>query len=109
NYSIVPITTARAFVFAVKPTAVWDHSAPYGERTNQRSSRRNFVFAVNGPTSPIIPVRGFTLDPKAEAIIDHWGPASGFNKPHAMAVSPNGTALYIVEIGPNKVWKFDLV
>nr|CAD7411748.1 unnamed protein product [Timema poppensis] len=69
----------------------------------------NFVFAVNGPTSPIIPVRGFTLDPKAEAIIDHWGPASGFNKPHAMAVSPNGTALYIVEIGPNKVWKFDLV
>nr|CAD7426830.1 unnamed protein product [Timema monikensis] len=93
---------------ARKPPAVTIQEPDLG-RVFGVAASGNFVFAVNGPTSPIIPVRGFTLDPKAEAIIDHWGPASGFNKPHAMAVSPNGTALYIVEIGPNKVWKFDLV
>lgn len=29
--------------------------------------------------------------------------------PHAIAVCPYGRALYVSEIGPNKVWKFDLV
>lgn len=26
-----------------------------------------------------------------------------------MAIAPNGSELYVTEIGPNKVWKFDLV
>lgn len=34
----------------------------------------DLVYAVNGPTSPMIPVRGFTIDPRSENIIDHWGP-----------------------------------
>ncbi|XP_075216456.1 peptidyl-alpha-hydroxyglycine alpha-amidating lyase 2-like [Lycorma delicatula] len=73
--------------------------APYGD----------YVYAVNGPTSPLIPVRGFTLHPLAETIIDHWGPSKGvLSNPHSIAVSPDGRALYISEIGPNKVWKFNL-
>lgn len=31
-----------------------------------------------------------------------------FQSPHAIAVCPDGSALYVVEAGPNKVWKFDL-
>ncbi|XP_012263323.2 peptidyl-alpha-hydroxyglycine alpha-amidating lyase 2 [Athalia rosae] len=74
--------------------------APYG----------NYIYAVNGPTSPMIPIRGFTLDPRTERIIDHWSPLSSkFGQPHGVAVSPNGTALYVVQLEPNKVWKFDLV
>lgn len=65
----------------------------------------NFVYAVNGPTSPMIPVRGFTIDPSTEQIIDHWG---GFENPHTIAICPNGSAMYIGEIGPNRLIKFTL-
>ncbi|GFG28803.1 hypothetical protein Cfor_03029 [Coptotermes formosanus] len=34
------------------------------------------VYAVNGPTSPQIPVRGFTLDPRLETALDRWGPTA---------------------------------
>lgn len=65
----------------------------------------NFVYAVNGPTSPMIPVRGFTIDPSTEQIIDHWG---GFENPHTIAICPNGSAMYVGEIGPNRLVKFTL-
>uniref|UniRef100_A0AAG5DKJ7 peptidylamidoglycolate lyase n=1 Tax=Anopheles atroparvus TaxID=41427 RepID=A0AAG5DKJ7_ANOAO len=66
----------------------------------------DLVYAVNGPTSPMIPVRGFTIDPRSETIIDHWGPP--LENPHAIAFCPNGSAMYVTEIGPNRVWKFSL-
>ncbi|XP_067002110.2 peptidyl-alpha-hydroxyglycine alpha-amidating lyase 2 [Anabrus simplex] len=72
------------------------------------AARGSFVYAVNGPTSPQIPVRGFTLLPKSEAIVDHWEPAMGFSNPHSLAICPNGSALYVAEISPNRVWKFEL-
>lgn len=34
----------------------------------------DLVYAVNGPTSSLIPVQGFTIDPLAETVLDHWGP-----------------------------------
>lgn len=66
----------------------------------------DLVYAVNGPTADMIPVRGFTIDPRSETIIDHWGK---FENPHSIAFCPNGSAMYVTEIGPNKVWKFELV
>ncbi|XP_052861493.1 peptidyl-alpha-hydroxyglycine alpha-amidating lyase 2 [Anopheles cruzii] len=65
----------------------------------------DLVYAVNGPTSPMIPVRGFTIDPRSETIIDHWGK---FENPHSITFCPNGSAMYVTEIGPNRVWKFTL-
>lgn len=65
----------------------------------------NLVYAINGPTSQIIPVRGFTIDPISEQIIDHWG---GFENPHTIAICPNGSAMYVGEIGPNKLTKFTM-
>lgn len=32
------------------------------------------MYAVNGPTSSVIPVQGLTIDPESEAVIDHWAP-----------------------------------
>ncbi|KAK9498229.1 hypothetical protein O3M35_004089 [Rhynocoris fuscipes] len=67
----------------------------------------DLVYAINGPTSSHIPIQGFTINPFAETIVDHWRLSSQeFKKPHAISVSPHGDALYITEIGPNKVWKF---
>lgn len=65
----------------------------------------NLVYAINGPTSPMIPVRGFTIDPRSETIIDHWG---SFENPHSISFCPNGSAMYVTEIGPNKIWKFEM-
>lgn len=31
-----------------------------------------------------------------------------FSNPHDIAISPDGKALYVSEIGPNKVWKFTI-
>ncbi|XP_074036840.1 peptidyl-alpha-hydroxyglycine alpha-amidating lyase 2 isoform X2 [Leptinotarsa decemlineata] len=73
------------------------------------AAKGKLVYAVNGPTSELLPVQGMTIDPQTESIIDHWAPEEGFGNPHAIAVCPNGSALYIAEIGPNRIWKFELV
>ncbi|VEN55884.1 unnamed protein product [Callosobruchus maculatus] len=73
------------------------------------AAKGKLVYAVNGPTSTLWPVQGLTIDPLREAVIDHWAPEEGFGNPHAIAVCPNGSALYVAEIGPNRVWKFELV
>ncbi|XP_037805977.1 peptidyl-alpha-hydroxyglycine alpha-amidating lyase 2 [Lucilia sericata] len=69
----------------------------------------DIVYAVNGPTS-MLPVRGFTIDPRSETIIGHWGE---FKNPHSIAVCVNGSALYVSEIGTNhqtnRIWKYVLV
>ncbi len=65
----------------------------------------DYVYAVNGPTSPMLPVQGFTIDPLTESIVDHWGE---FVNPHSIAFCPNGSAMYVTEIGPNKITKFEL-
>ncbi|KAK9886576.1 hypothetical protein WA026_017505 [Henosepilachna vigintioctopunctata] len=74
------------------------------------SVRGNLIYAINGPTSGVIPIVGLTIDPQNEKIIDRWSPPDGgFNLPHAIAVCPNGSSLYVAEINPNKIWKFELV
>lgn len=73
------------------------------------ASKGKLIYAVNGPTRNLLPVQGFTIDPQTESIIDHWAPEEGFGNPHAIAVCPNGSALYVAEIGPNRIWKFELV
>lgn len=72
------------------------------------ASAGNLVYAVNGPTSQVLPVQGFTIDPQTETVIDHWSPEGGFGNPHAIAACPNGSAIYVAEIAPNRIWKFVL-
>lgn len=43
----------------------------------------------------------------------YLGPSSisflqGLSNPHDLAVSKDGSEVYVVEIGPNKIWKFQL-
>lgn len=37
------------------------------------------VYAVNGPTSPLLPIQGLTIDPQTESVIDHWAPEEVIN------------------------------
>lgn len=49
---------------------------------------------------------GFTTDMRDGQLKDMWRPSRGFHNPHAVALSWDGTAIYVAEIGPNRVWKF---
>ncbi|ROT83071.1 putative peptidyl-alpha-hydroxyglycine alpha-amidating lyase 2 isoform X1 [Penaeus vannamei] len=49
---------------------------------------------------------GFTADLSNGKLLDAWGPLVGFHNPHAIAVSRDGAAIYVSEIGPNRIWKF---
>ncbi|XP_059352035.1 peptidyl-alpha-hydroxyglycine alpha-amidating lyase 2-like isoform X2 [Daphnia carinata] len=51
---------------------------------------------------------GKTLDLDTLSTVSRWTPASGFGSPHDVAVSRDGEAMYIVQIGPNRIHKFAL-
>nr|XP_053628114.1 peptidyl-alpha-hydroxyglycine alpha-amidating lyase 2-like [Cherax quadricarinatus] len=51
---------------------------------------------------------GFTADMDTGDLLDAWAPLTGFHNPHAISVSQDGVAIYVAEIGPNRVWKFVL-
>ncbi|KAH1007488.1 hypothetical protein HUJ04_004713 [Dendroctonus ponderosae] len=52
------------------------------------AAKGKLIYAVNGFTNQMLP---------------------GFSNPHDIAISATGETLYVAEIGPNKIWKFDLV
>ncbi|XP_064390589.1 peptidyl-glycine alpha-amidating monooxygenase-like isoform X2 [Halichondria panicea] len=48
---------------------------------------------------------GFSLDSHGE-VMNTWGPSNGFSKPHDITVDTVHGAVYVTEIGPNRIWKF---
>lgn len=87
------------------PTTIED---PTLGRVFAVTSHGDTIYAVNGPTSQNIAVRGFTVNAVYGNILDTWEPTTGFTNPHSLAVTRNGSHLYVSEIGPNKIWKFEL-
>merc|ERR1711892_835400 len=67
------------------------------------------LLAVNGKGSYYDPpTRGVTLDLESEnQLVDTWG--DELVNPHDVAVARAGDAVYVVEIGPNAVRKFEVV
>lgn len=69
----------------------------------------SFIYAVNGPTSQMIPVQGFTLNPLTESIVDHWDSFSQkMWMPHDITITEDGRELYIVSITPSSILKFTM-
>lgn len=70
------------------------------------------LYGVTGPTGILIP-QGFTIDLKDDVhyktdIIAYWSPDDkGFDDPHALAVGSGGEAIYVGEINPENIWKFE--
>jgi len=69
------------------------------------------LYAISGPSlknngpSP----SGFTIDPKTKHILRKWSPfTKGFTRPHDIHVLVDGSAVFVSEIGPNRVWKFNI-
>ena len=53
-------------------------------------------------------MQGVTIDLTADgSIVDTWG--QDLVNPHDVALSRAGDAVYVAEIGPNKIRKFEVV
>ena len=67
------------------------------------------MYAVNGPVSgETVPAKGFVIDMKDSGEIVSFFGSKGtthLGTPHALAVGPNASAIYIAEINPYRVVK----
>ncbi|XP_048733179.2 peptidyl-glycine alpha-amidating monooxygenase B-like [Ostrea edulis] len=64
------------------------------------------IYAVNGQSYLVSEVVGFTLELSGN-IVEKWSPdGTGFQMPHDVAVSPDGSSIYVGEIQPDRVTKF---
>ncbi|XP_022106613.1 peptidyl-glycine alpha-amidating monooxygenase-like [Acanthaster planci] len=70
------------------------------------------LYAINGKVSSTKGatnqmVQGFTIGFDSGVLLHMWMPGnSGFKQPHDVAAAPDSRDVYVVEIGPNRVWKF---
>jgi DNA-binding beta-propeller fold protein YncE len=66
------------------------------------------LFVVNGPevTGGGF-VSGFIISLVSKQMIEAFSPnGQGFSSPHDVAVSADGSQVYVVELDSTKVWKF---
>lgn len=64
---------------------------------------------INGPTTRSnIRVRGIVLDVNSGDILYKFGPRLDMNSPHDIAVSQNGTEIYVVELNRYIPYRFSL-
>lgn len=86
------------------------YSIPTSGRVSAITSHRNVIYGVNAMSLRYEQPLGFTINLCTRSIVDVWSPDSGsFRYPHDIGISPNGTVLYVTEIGPIRWWKFNLL
>nr|XP_018905123.1 PREDICTED: peptidyl-alpha-hydroxyglycine alpha-amidating lyase 2-like [Bemisia tabaci] len=72
------------------------------------ASRGDLLLTVNG-SLPYTATSGFIVDPITTQVISRWNPkSSSFRYAHDIAVSPDGNFMYVAEVGPSKIWKFEI-
>lgn len=71
------------------------------------------VFAVNGPAASIWRsggVKGFVIKLVTRETLGYFTPsAKAMSNPHDIVVTSDGSTVFVAEIGPNRVWKFEKV
>lgn len=68
------------------------------------------LYAVNGPSlSSDSAVKGFTISLSDFKVIDSWTRAGqSFDQPHDVTVTPDGRTVFVGEIGPDRISKFEV-
>ncbi|XP_047531328.1 peptidyl-alpha-hydroxyglycine alpha-amidating lyase 1-like isoform X1 [Vanessa atalanta] len=65
------------------------------------------LYIVNGPAlGGGVPVRGYAIDYTSGKLIQTFAPDDGFSNPHDIAVTPDGSAVYVAELNPPRVVRF---
>lgn len=88
------------------------HSPEFGDRIFAVSYCKlhgGLLFAVNGPSlSGTPPVQGFIIDINDGQLIETWNAKPGLRQPHDIEVDPINLRVYVGELDPTKVWRFDM-
>lgn len=75
------------------------------------NEQTGYLYTISGPSESQqenVTLKGNTIDMRNGTLLNSWHPVTGFSQPHDVAVSPDGCFVYVVEIGPNVIWKFKL-
>lgn len=72
---------------------------------------REKLYLINGPdpyanSDNEIHVRGFVLDFNTGNILSEFGPRNDMDRPHDLAVTENGSEIYVVELDLHKIYRF---
>jgi len=81
--------------------------AIYTVRYNQHQG--GVVHFVTGPRGSVQRGMGYTISVKDKKVLSTWSTPGGFSLAHAMTVSGNNKEIFVVEIHPNRAWKFTKV
>ncbi|XP_072936868.1 uncharacterized protein [Epargyreus clarus] len=63
------------------------------------------LYVVNGQAGGTL-VRGYVIDFTTGRLIQTFAPGDSFATPHDIAVSPDGSTVYVAELNPQRVYKF---
>ncbi|CAK1540303.1 unnamed protein product [Leptosia nina] len=63
------------------------------------------LYLINGPSMGV-PVRGYVIEYTSGRLIQTFAPGAAFHNPHDIAVTPDGSTVYVVELNPYKAYKF---
>ncbi|KAK9308172.1 hypothetical protein QLX08_001670 [Tetragonisca angustula] len=64
------------------------------------------LYLINNPSDYNIHVQGFVLDINSGNILFTFRPGQDMDRPHDIAVSEDGSEIYVVELNKNTVYKF---
>ncbi|XP_031370232.1 peptidyl-alpha-hydroxyglycine alpha-amidating lyase 1-like isoform X2 [Apis dorsata] len=94
--------------FATNGTFHKEYKHPIiGKRIYSVAYARERLYLVNGPDPNYkIRIRGFILDVNSGNITSQFGPSQDMNRPHDIAVSENGSEIYVVELNLRTAYQF---
>ncbi|XP_076667852.1 peptidyl-alpha-hydroxyglycine alpha-amidating lyase 1 isoform X2 [Andrena cerasifolii] len=64
------------------------------------------LYLINGPDANNVRIRGFVLDVNSGDILSQFGPEQKMGRPHDIAVTENGSEIYVVELDIHTIYKF---
>ncbi|XP_031773559.1 peptidyl-alpha-hydroxyglycine alpha-amidating lyase 1 isoform X2 [Apis florea] len=94
--------------FATNGTFHKEYKHPIiGKKIYSVAYAREKLYLVNGPDLNYkIHIRGFILDVNSGNITSQFGPRQDMDRPHDIAVSENGSEIYVVELNINTAYQF---
>lgn len=64
------------------------------------------LYLINGPDANNVRIRGFVLDVNSGDILSEFGPERKMGRAHDIAVTENGSEIYVVELDIHTIYKF---
>lgn len=83
------------------------YSIPVPGRVFAVTSYNDTIYTVDKMTCEFCSM-GYTINPYIQQVVDLWSSGFDFHNPHDIGISLNRKSLYVSEIGPNRVWKYEL-